>query len=73
MIGSTYSTSHNACILHLVGGPYDGESGLFDHNGFQSIQISNAEEKKTYVYKKRGGSRDPSTTYYLDDVNCWCD
>ena len=51
MIGQSYSTSQNACMLTLVGGPYDGESGLFDHNQYDSIQFCNSEKRVTYIYK----------------------
>lgn len=37
MIGLTYSTSHNACIIRFVGGPWDGKTGLFDHDKYDGI------------------------------------
>lgn len=31
--GFTISTSHNALMVQFVGGPYDGEEGLYDSFG----------------------------------------
>lgn len=51
MIGHLYSTSQNACIIRFVGGPYDGQSGLYDHDRFHSIQFSDARKDQTHVYE----------------------
>jgi len=51
MIGQTYSTSNNACILKFIDGPFDGESGLFVHNKYDSIQFGDFEKRITYIYK----------------------
>lgn len=69
MIGQTYSISQNACMITLVGGPYDGESGLFDHSQWQSIQFSNCEEKVTHIYKPSKVAR----TYMYESAHAWDD
>jgi len=66
MIGKAYSTSQRACMIEFVGGPYHGQRGLFDHDNFDAIISSNAEERRSYSYKREGPQR-----YYLHDVQQW--
>lgn len=51
MIGQSYSTSLNACVIRFHGGPYDGQEGLFDHLQFQSISFCDPTKKVTHEYK----------------------
>ena len=57
MIGHGFSTSQNACILYFKDGPYDGQSGMFDHKYYSSIHfhkdeyISDGELGRTNRYK----------------------
>ena len=70
MIGQSYSISQNACMITLVGGPYDGESGLFDHAQWQSIQFSHCEEKVTHIYKPKPWT---PRTYEYERAHAWDD
>ena len=69
MIWQSYSTSQNACIVTLVGGPYDGESGLLDHSQWQSIQFGDCEKQVTHMYKPSKVAR----TYAYAGVHEWED
>ena len=69
MIGQTYSISQNACMITLVGGPYDGESGLFDHSQWQSIQFSDCKKQVTHIYKPSKVAR----TYMYERAWEWDD
>ena len=66
MIGRPWSTSPNACVIQFRGGPYDGQRGLFDHDHFDSIQVSCYGERKTYRYR-----RSTKCEYTLHDVYGW--
>lgn len=50
MIGQAWSASLNAGMVRLVGGPYDGQSGLYDHNAFDAIAFCDAQQKVTHEY-----------------------
>ena len=67
MIGQSYSISQNASMLTLVGGPYDGERGLFDHSQWQSIQFSDCKEKVTHIYKPSKVTR----TFAYEGAHAW--
>jgi hypothetical protein len=51
MLGQPYSTSQNCGIVRFVGGPYDGETGLYDHNWYDSISISSLSEECSHNYE----------------------
>jgi hypothetical protein len=50
MISQSFSTSHNAGIVTLVGGPFDGTQGLYDHNFFDVIAVCDWQKKGTHNY-----------------------
>lgn len=43
-IGHAYSTSPNAGIIRFVGGPHDGDFGLFDHDQMETILFTSQTE-----------------------------
>ncbi len=54
MIGQAHSTSQNACMIRFSGGgPYDGQSGLFDHDG-STLTICVHENKEQFDYCRKG-------------------
>lgn len=58
MSGQAYSTSPNACVIRFVGGPWDSESGLFDHAHYDSIlshphYYRPSREYGVYVYDEK--------------------
>lgn len=63
-----YSTSQNACMINFVGGPLDGESDLYDTHRFQSIDLCNSIERKTYCYTP---SVWDSKTFVLTKIYEW--
>lgn len=55
-IGQEWSTSSNACIVTFDGGgPYDGLSGLWDHQNWHAIGV--CENGLQYAYRKSGDRR----------------
>jgi hypothetical protein len=64
--GHPFSTSPNACMIRFTGGPYDGQSGLYDHAQWNGINVCIQEEEKTYSYTKAGPRH-----YRLDKVWSW--
>lgn len=67
-IGQSDSISNNACMILFVGGPYNGEQGLFDSDKADSICFSNFEEKTSYSYVPAGPKR-----YKFDRALYWGD
>jgi hypothetical protein len=51
MIGQSLSSSQNAIMIQFIGGPHDGECGLFDHGHFDSIQFADGENKCSWIYE----------------------
>jgi hypothetical protein len=49
-VGQAYSTSRDCGSIRFVGGPFDGQCGLYDHNNFSSIGFADTTEKVTYEY-----------------------
>ena len=54
MIGQAWSTSLNAGIIRFVGGPNDGQSGLFDFDRYNSIAFGDMKLKVTDEYQRIG-------------------
>lgn len=50
LLGLTYSTSLNATMIQFIGGPFDGDSGLFDSAFMDSVQFSDPTERVTHRY-----------------------
>lgn len=79
-VGQVYSMSANCGIIKFVGGPYDGRSGLYDHNQYDQIAFSHAEERATHSYEpvNRGRSWEYKYKgpYHWDREFCdwfwWC-
>lgn len=49
-IGQVYSFSQNAGIIIFEGGPYDGQSGLFDCNCYDGIDFCDSNKKVNHEY-----------------------
>lgn len=58
MIGHSFSSSSRAGMIEFVGGPYDGEYGLFDHDRWNGgIAFSIPEQKVTHESSRIGHFR----------------
>lgn len=69
MIGQLYSSSQNACVIKFIDGPYHGQSGLYDHDKYNSIQFGDSLRARTHVYEPDGPRqfRFSRTLYWNDD------
>jgi hypothetical protein len=66
-IVQSFSTSNKSCIIRFTGGgPYDGQTGLYDHDQYDAIIICSQEEKKIWTYKRQSLNH-----YALDNVLDW--
>jgi hypothetical protein len=54
VIGQTYSMSRNACMIRFIGGPYDGQSGLYDGAFYDSIGFITEGASYSYVPLEKG-------------------
>jgi hypothetical protein len=68
MIGLLYSTSPRACMIRFIGGPYDGQSGLFDSCYVDQISFSHSDTRVTYNYVPLDKGR---PIYRLDRTYRW--
>lgn len=68
MIGQAYSISNKACVIKFIGGPWHDKKGLYDHDKYDSIQVSDYVEQLTYEYRRLR-----SREYYLHTVHKWGD
>lgn len=53
-------------MIAFVGGPYHGDSGLYDHDHYDTIAFSDRHEKVTHVYKRMDAFR-----YYYHEAQHW--
>ena len=53
MIGQIYSTSPNACMIRFSGGPWGGQSGLYDYDG-DNLTIQTDKDGNQYDYNRVG-------------------
>lgn len=53
--GGQCSTSHNAVVVPLVGGPYNGQRTLVDHPDVRNIAWGCIEQRRTAQYINQGG------------------
>lgn len=50
MIGQPYSMSQHCGFIRFVGGPYDGQRGLYDSNRIDAIGFSHPDQRCTHEY-----------------------
>ena len=69
MIGQSYSTSLRCGMVQFVGGPFDGQSGLYDSNTFDAIGFCDPAQRVTHDYKPEHKGR--SWRYIYSGPHHW--